>query len=62
MMKIRVIKRNGESLSWADAFLRCWVGYILSSAPLGLGFIWVLLDKDKRAWHDIIADTLVVNA
>jgi uncharacterized RDD family membrane protein YckC len=62
MMGIRVIKRNGEKLNWADAFLRCWVGYLLSAAPLGLGFLWALIDKQKRAWHDIIADTLVVKA
>ena len=62
MMGIRVVKRNGEPLSWADAFLRCWVGYLLSAAPLGLGFFWALIDKQKRAWHDIIADTLVVQA
>jgi uncharacterized RDD family membrane protein YckC len=33
---------------------------ILSALPLGLGFIWVAFDKQKRGWHDILAGTLVV--
>jgi uncharacterized RDD family membrane protein YckC len=60
MMGVRVIKRNGKPLGWGDAFVRCWVGYLLSAAPLGLGFVWAIVDEDKRGWHDIIADTQVV--
>ncbi|MDQ7027517.1 MAG: RDD family protein [Anaerolineae bacterium] len=62
MMKVRVVKRNGDALGWSDAFLRCWIGYLLSMAPIGLGFWWALVDDDKRAWHDLITDTQVVRA
>lgn len=62
MMGVRVVKINGTSLSWSDAFLRCWVGYLLALAPLGLGFWWALFDKEKRGWHDMIAETRVVKA
>ena len=30
---------------------------ILSWAPLGLGFLWQLWDKDKLAWHDRLSGT-----
>lgn len=62
MLGIRVVKRNGQPLGWADVFLRCWIGYMLSIAPIGLGFWWALVDDEKRAWHDLITDTQVVRA
>lgn len=37
-----------------------FLGYIPSSLPLGLGFIWVALDSRKRGWHDLLAGTVVV--
>lgn len=36
------------------------LGYILSTLPLCLGFIWIAFDGKKRGWHDMIAGTLVV--
>jgi uncharacterized RDD family membrane protein YckC len=27
---------------------------------LGLGFLWILKDPDRQAWHDRIAGTYVV--
>ena len=59
-MGIRVIKRNGQPFTWWDAFLRCWVGYLLAASPLGIGFFWAIIDPQRRGWHDIITDTLVV--
>lgn len=34
--------------------------FILSTAPLFLGFIWASFDKRCQTWHDKIADTVVV--
>jgi uncharacterized RDD family membrane protein YckC len=34
---------------------RCAIRFltsILSAAPAGLGFLWSLIDSDKRTWHD----------
>lgn len=33
---------------------------LLSWAPLGLGFLWQLWDKDKLTWHDRISKTCLV--
>lgn len=33
---------------------------IVSYAILGLGFVYVLLDNKRRGWHDIVANTLVI--
>jgi uncharacterized RDD family membrane protein YckC/Tol biopolymer transport system component len=58
---IRVIAIDGSPLNWRKGILR-WLGYIPSSIPLGLGFLWSIWDADKQAWHDKIAGTCVVRA
>jgi uncharacterized RDD family membrane protein YckC len=35
-------------------------GYMLSAIPLGAGFLWILVDDNRRGWHDHIAGTWVV--
>lgn len=37
-----------------------YIGYIASSIPLGLGFFMVAFHKEKRALHDLLADTVVI--
>jgi uncharacterized RDD family membrane protein YckC len=37
-----------------------YLGYILSSIPFGLGFLWALWDARHQTWHDKMARTLVV--
>ena len=47
---------DGTRPSFARASIR-FLAAILSWAPLGLGFLWQLWDKDKLAWHDRISGT-----
>lgn len=35
--------------------------YIVSMLPIGLGMFYILFNKQKRAWHDLISDTVVVS-
>ena len=37
-----------------------YLGYFASALPLGLGFAWALIDRRNQAWHDKLADTLVI--
>jgi len=37
-----------------------YLGYFVSTIPMGLGFFWVAIDKRKQGWHDKIANTVVV--
>lgn len=37
-----------------------YIGYIVSTVPLGLGFIMAGFRKDKRALHDLLAETVVI--
>ncbi len=56
---IRVIRTDGSYLSVPRAFLR-YIGWTVSSLVFGLGFLWVIWDRDKQGWHDKIAGTYVV--
>ncbi len=51
--------RTGERIKFTQALLR-FFGYIISLLPLGLGFLWIIVDKRKRGWHDKIAGTAVI--
>jgi uncharacterized RDD family membrane protein YckC len=59
LLGLRIVRGDGRRLSAGRALVR-YLGYWLSAIPLGLGFLWVLVDRRRRAWHDILADTVVV--
>ncbi len=57
---LRVVDdRTGGPIGWGTAGLRM-LGMYVSSAVFYLGFIWILVDKRRRGFHDLIAGTVVV--
>ena len=56
VMNLRVVKTDGTPISDAEAVLR-YVGYLINSPILMLGWIWALLDANNQGWHDKIANT-----
>ena len=56
---VRVQNADGSRISLWQALLR-FVVSIASWLCAGLGFIWSLVDKKQRAWHDIYSDTQLV--
>ena len=63
LLRIHVEMANGEKLSWAFSIFR-FVASIVTQATLifyGLGYLIVLIDPQKRALHDFIAQTRVVH-
>lgn len=58
-MGIYVRSRSGDRI-WIGGSLVRFVGYIISSIPLCLGFLMVAFQKNKLALHDLIAGTEVV--
>ncbi|WP_160152301.1 RDD family protein [Microbulbifer sp. ALW1] len=36
-----------------------YIGYFISTIPLGLGLLWVAWDEKKQGWHDKLANTVV---
>lgn len=55
---LRVVGPRQEPITYGQAFLR-WLGMI-AFAPVILGFLWILWSREKRGWHDFLAQTWVI--
>ncbi|MFN8376976.1 MAG: RDD family protein [Anaerolineae bacterium] len=56
---IRVVKKDGSAMLWADTVVRC-LGYVVNSVLLNLGWLWILVDAERQGIHDKLAQTCVV--
>ena len=61
VMGVRVVTVDGGPISMRAAFLRYFC-YFISALAFFLGFLWALVDDERRAWHDHLARTMVVYA
>ena len=57
-----VINTDRRPPGLKSAILRETVGKLASTVPLLLGFMTIVWDPEKRAWHDKLAGTRVVKA
>ena len=57
---IKVIGKKGARLSWGRAVLR-FVGYLISSLLLSLGFLWIVFDPQRQGLHDKLAGSYVIH-
>jgi uncharacterized RDD family membrane protein YckC len=56
---IRVRSIDGGPIGYTRGFLR-YIGRILSTIPIFLGYFWMIWDPQKQTWHDKIANSVVV--
>jgi len=56
----RIVDANSGGRPGIGRFVLRYVAYIISAAPLFLGFAWIAIDRRKQAWHDKIAGTRVI--
>ena len=54
-----LIKPDGKFINWKIAAKRYCVA-LLSWAFFGLGFTWILLNRQKLTWHDIASNSQIV--
>tara|TARA_Y100001935_G_C17280802_1_gene497354 strand:- start:801 stop:1274 length:474 start_codon:yes stop_codon:yes gene_type:complete len=57
--RIRILSEGGKQITWKMAFFRCISG-VLSWIFFGLGFLWIIVDKNNRSWHDYLSKTILV--
>lgn len=63
ILGIRVVRADtGIPVGFWRMALRQVIGQFLSAIICYLGFIWALFDRNRQAWHDKIAKTLVIQA
>ncbi|HMJ33411.1 MAG TPA: RDD family protein [Baekduia sp.] len=57
---IRVVDIDGGGpIGYGRAFIR-YVGRIISTLVVFLGYLWMLWDPQKQTWHDKMANSVVV--
>jgi uncharacterized RDD family membrane protein YckC len=61
LFHLQVVRFDGRPVDWGTSIVRA-LSCFLSLIVLGLGFIWIAIDREGQAWHDKIAGTIVVRA
>ena len=56
--KLTVLTQDKKTLDWTQALVR-FVTASVSLGFFGLGYLWILIDKDRRGWHDHLSKTTV---
>jgi uncharacterized RDD family membrane protein YckC len=50
---------GGGAIGFGRAFIR-YIGRIVSTIALLIGYLWMIWDKEKQTWHDKFANSVVV--
>jgi uncharacterized RDD family membrane protein YckC len=58
--QIQLQSISGNKVSWKTTAIR-FLCAIFSWSIFGLGFLWALLDKKHRCWHDLISKTIMLD-
>lgn len=57
--RIQLVDFSGGPPSAKQALVRC-LGALLSAVCLGLGYLWCLVDRKGRYWHDYLSRTELI--
>ena len=57
--RIKLVTLAGEAPGASACLLRC-LGALFSAACLGLGYLWCLVDRQNRYWHDYLSGTELI--
>ncbi|MBF0396615.1 MAG: RDD family protein [Desulfobacterales bacterium] len=60
IIKSKIVDADTGGLPTNKQLVIRFFAYLVSSIPMGLGFIWIAFDKKKQSWHDKMAKTLVI--
>ncbi len=59
-VRVKVIRTDGQHISYGRAFFREILGKFVSGIILGIGYLMVAFDPQKQGLHDKIANTYVI--
>ena len=60
LMDCQIVDARSLSKAGTGQLIARYFAYIASAIPLGLGFLWVLIDKNNQSWHDKLSGTAVI--
>lgn len=61
LLGLKIVRHNSDESVGATRYIVRFFAYIIACAPLMLGMIWGMFSKQRRGWHDYIADTMVIS-
>ena len=59
VLGLKVVRLDGQPVTFAVALVRALTA-AFSVVVFFLGFLWIIWDNDKQAWHDKVAGTVVL--
>ena len=59
VLRLKVVRLDGRRIDFPCALVRTCTTFF-SVLCGGIGWLWCLWDKDRQAWHDMLAGTVVV--
>lgn len=59
VLRLKVVRLDGRRIDFPCALVRTCTTFF-SVLFGGIGWLWCLWDKDRQAWHDMLAGTVVV--
>lgn len=61
LLGIKIVRKDGRKIDWKTVMVRELFGKIVSQLRIFyLGYLYCLISRNKQCWHDIFADTFVV--
>jgi len=57
--RLAICTAQRDRPDWLQVAIRFFMAFV-SLAPAGLGFLWSLVDRDRRSWHDLASGTRLV--
>ena len=58
-LKIKLVSSNESKLNMKQTYLRCLIS-VISFLFIGIGYFWILFNKNNLSWSDIATKTRVV--
>jgi uncharacterized RDD family membrane protein YckC len=62
--KVRLLNDSADDHNQPPHWWQCglrFLGAWLSLLPLGVGYGWMLIDREQRSWHDLLSHTRLVH-
>jgi len=62
LLSMKIVDEKTMGVPTIKQYILRIIGYIISIIPLGFGIFYILLNKKRRAFHDLIAGTVVISS
>jgi uncharacterized RDD family membrane protein YckC len=57
--RIQLQSMEGGAVTWKEALLHFSMAFV-SVLVFGMGFLWLIVDKQKQTWHEKVAHTRLI--